>query len=266
MNRSDVISSMRSEPTSPAASAWRPFRVEGPHRPGRWLVTCDHATPRIPEEVIASGDLGLATADMGRHIAYDIGAAGLAEALAERLDSPAILTDFSRLVIDPNRGEDDPTLLMKLYDRTLIPGNRHADAAEIERRLELCYRPYHRAYEDLAARRDDVVICAVHSFTTRLGGRRPRPWHIGVLYADDDRLARPLIERLRAEPDLCVGDNEPYSGHLPGDSVDRHALAHGRPNALLELRQDLIATPEGQRTWAHRLAPMLEAVLAEAHL
>ncbi len=247
-------------------SSWRPFRVAGAHRPGRWLVTCDHATNTVPAAVVPAGRLGLPEHEMQRHIAYDIGAAGLTEGLAERLDSPAILTDFSRLVIDPNRGEEDPTLLMKLYDGTVIPANRDADAQEIERRLEICYRPYHRAYEDLAARRHDTLVCAVHSFTPRLSGRRPRPWHIGILYADDDRLARSLIRRLEAEPDLCVGDNEPYAGHLPGDSIDRHALAHGRPNVLIELRQDLIAAPHDQTAWANRLAPMLEAAAAETHL
>ncbi len=245
---------------------WQPFRVTGAHRPGRWLLSCDHAAPTVPRTVVPAGDLGLPAAEMDRHIAYDIGAAGLTRALAERLDSPAILSDFSRLVIDPNRGEQDPTLLMKLYDGTVIPANRHADADEVRRRLDLCHRPYHRAYEDLAARRPDTVVCAVHSFTPRLNGRRPRPWQVGILYAHDDRLARPLIARLRAEPGLCVGDNEPYAGHLPGDSIDRHATAHGRPNVLIELRQDLIATPEGQQEWAHRLAPVLEAALADTHL
>jgi predicted N-formylglutamate amidohydrolase len=170
-------------------------------------------------------------------------------------------------VIDPNRGEDDPTLLMKLYDGTIIPANRMADAAEVERRLNLFYRPYHDAYARLAARRADTVICAVHSFTPCLKGRSPRPWQIGILYSHlDERLAQPLIARLRAEPDLCVGDNEPYSGHLPGDAVDRHALRHGRPNILIELRNDLIATPATQRAWALRLAPILEQVLSETAL
>jgi predicted N-formylglutamate amidohydrolase len=100
------------------------FVVEGEDRPGRWLVTCDHASNRVPDWV-NGGDLGIAGADMARHIAWDVGAAGLARALAERLDSPAILSDFSRLVIDPNRGEDDPTLVMRLYDGTIIPANRH---------------------------------------------------------------------------------------------------------------------------------------------
>jgi predicted N-formylglutamate amidohydrolase len=194
---------------------------------------------------------------MARHIAYDIGAAGVARELARLLDAPAILANFSRLVIDPNRGEDDPTLLMKLYDGTIIPGNRHADADELELRLNRCYRPYHTALAELAARREDTVIVSVHSFTRQLRARPPRPWHLGLLYAADARLARPLLKRLEQEGDLCVGDNQPYGGHLPGDSIARHAIAYERPNILLELRNDLIETEAEQISWAKRLAPML---------
>ena len=236
----------------------------GEDRPGRWVVSCDHATARVPPEV-ADGDLGLPPEDMGRHIAFDIGAAGVTRALADLLNAPAILSDFSRLVIDPNRGEDDPTLLMRLYDGTIVPANRHADAAERERRLALLHRPYHAALGRLMER-PGAILLAVHSFTPRLNGRAPRPWHVGILSAGDRRLADPLLARLRAEPDLCIGDNEPYAGHLPGDSVDRHALRHGRPNVLIELRNDLIATPEEQAAWAARLAPILEAARADATL
>lgn len=239
-----------------------PYEIIGADRPGRWLVTCDHATNRVPG-FVNGGDLGIAPQDMARHIAYDVGAAGLSRHLAAALDSPCILSDFSRLVIDPNRGEDDPTLVMKLYDGTIIPANRSADTAEAERRLDALYRPYHRAYADLAARRPDTVICAIHSFTPQLKGRPPRPWQVGVLYSHlDERLSRPLLAELAAEPDLCTGDNEPYSGHLPGDAIDRHALQTGRLNTLIELRNDLIATPDQQAAWAARLAPLLRRALA----
>lgn len=226
------------------------------------MVACDHATNRVPPEV-CGGNLGLSAAEMQRHIAYDIGAAGVTRRLADLLDAPAILSRFSRLVIDPNRGEEDPTLMMRVYDGTIIPGNRHADAAEIARRLNAYYRPYHAKYKDLAARQDDTIIVAVHSFTPKLNSRSPRPWHIGILYADwDTRLSAPLLERLHREGDLFVGANEPYAGHLPGDAVDRHALQPGRPNALIEIRQDLIADEAGQLRWAERLAPILQDALA----
>jgi predicted N-formylglutamate amidohydrolase len=151
---------------------------------------------------------------------------------------------------------------MKLYDGTIIAGNRHADAEERERRLSALYRPYHDALAALAARRPDRVIVAIHSFTPCLRGRPPRPWHVGILFSHlDDRLSRALISRLEREPDLCVGDNEPYSGHLPGDSIDRHALHMGRHNTLIELRNDLIADAGAQRDWAQRLAPLIRSAL-----
>jgi predicted N-formylglutamate amidohydrolase len=239
---------------------YSPFYIHGETRPSRWLITCDHATNTVPPQ-IGGGDLGLPREDMERHIAYDVGAYGMAQHLAAVLDAPVIASNFSRLVIDPNRGEDDPTLLMKLYDGTVIPGNRHADSAEIERRLDLCYRPYHHELARMAAL-PHAVIVSIHSFTRQLRGHAPRPWEVGILHAGDDRLARPLIDLLEAQGDLNVGDNQPYSGHLPGDAIDKHALAHQRPNVLIEVRNDLIADHDGQKAWAERLAPILEAALA----
>lgn len=238
------------------------FKTYGQDRPGRWLITCDHASNRVPDD-IAGGDLGIAADDMARHIAWDVGAAGVAQALGVALDSPVICSNFSRLVIDPNRGTDDPTLVMKLYDGTIIPTNRHVDAVEIERRLTTLYRPYHAAYAQMAARQDNTVIVAIHSFTPCMKNRPPRPWHVGVLYSHlDTQFSQALIARLTAEGDLCVGDNEPYAGHLPGDAIDRHGLQMGRVNTLIEVRNDLIATPADQQAWASRLAPVLADVLA----
>ena len=241
-----------------------PFEIEGADRPGRWLVACDHATNIVPDWV-NGGDLGLPPEDMGRHIAYDIGAAGVTRKLAELLESPAILSRFSRLVCDPNRGEDDPTIMMRLYDGTIIPANKTASDAEKEERLRRLYRPYHAAYADLANKIDNPVICAVHSFTPRLRGRHPRPWEVGILHATDDAFSVGVINACR-DAGWCTGDNEPYAGHLPGDTVDRHALQPGRPNVLIELRQDLIADEAGQSLWANRLAPLLSDVLTTSGL
>jgi predicted N-formylglutamate amidohydrolase len=235
--------------------------IHGAGRAARWLITCDHASNRVPGWV-AGGDLGLPAADMGRHIAYDVGAAGLARALADRLGATAVLSRFSRLVIDPNRGEDDPTLVMRLYDGSIVPANRRIGPDEIEGRLDRLHRPYHAALARLAARRDDTVIVAIHSFTPCLRGRAPRPWHVGILSGADRRLSDPLLSLLRAEPGLCIGDNEPYGGHLPGDAIDRHAIATGRLNTLIELRSDLISEPGAQAAWAARLAPILTRALA----
>ncbi|BBU54600.1 N-formylglutamate amidohydrolase [Mameliella alba] len=240
---------------------YSPCQIIGETRQSRFLITCDHAANIVPPDL--GGSLGLPVSDMARHIAYDVGAAGMARELGELLDAPVVLSNFSRLVIDPNRGEDDPTLLMKLYDGSVIPGNRHADPEEKERRLNAYYRPYDAALAKMVAGRDDVAIVAIHSFTPQLHGRPPRPWHVGVLHAAwDARLSDPLIDMLEAEPDLVVGRNQPYPGHLPGDAIDRHALGAGRLNTLIEVRNDLIEEEVGQRHWAARLAPLLQQALA----
>ncbi len=242
------------------------FEIDGDDRPGPWLIGCDHASNRVPEAV-NGGTLGLSDAEMARHIAWDVGAEGVARRLGALLDAPVVVGRFSRLVIDPNRGEDDPTLIMQVYDQTIVPGNRRLDDDERERRLNAYYRPYHAALAEIAARRRDTILVTVHSFTPRLNGRSHRPWHVGVLFDPrDERLSRPFLDRLHAEADLVVGENEPYAGHLPGDTVDRHALVPGRPNALIELRHDLIDRPETQIAWAERLAPVLQAARIDGHL
>ena len=224
------------------------------------LLLCDHASSRVPEDVTP---LGLPAADMARHIAYDVGAAGVTERLAQALGAGAVLSCFSRLVIDPNRGEDDPTLVMRLSDGSIVPGNRGVDEAEVTRRLERFHRPYHRAVEGAIAARGRPALISVHSFTPALRGRPPRPWHVGVLWGGDPASGRALIERLRAATDWVVGDNQPYTGALQGDCMDRHGTATGLRHVLIEVRNDLIATAEDQRTWADALAPHLEAVLAQ---
>ena len=239
---------------------YQPYEIINATAKSKWLVICDHATNVVPDTV--NGEtLGIAAADMQRHIAYDIGAAGVARALGNILQAPVVCSNFSRLVIDPNRGEDDPTLLMKLYDGTIIEANRFADAAERERRLKAFHRPYHNAIETTAAALDHPVILSIHSFTPQLKSGPMRPWQIGVLSADDRRFTDPLPARLRRESDLCVGDNQPYRGDLPGDAIDRHALQSSRLNALIELRNDLIAAPEDQQKWAARIAPILQDTL-----
>ena len=226
------------------------------------VLVCDHASNNVPPEI---GSLGLSEEDMRRHIAWDVGARGVTLGLARRLGAEAVLSTWSRLVIDPNRGEDDPTLVMKLYDGSVIPGNRQVGQAETERRLDAYHRPYHRAVgralDRVLAEGLAPALVAVHSFTPQFRGRPFRPWHVGLLWDRDDRLMRPLLARLRAEPDLCVGDNEPYSGQLFGDCMFVHGTLRGIPHILIEIRNDLIRTADDQEAWAERLAPMLrEAV------
>lgn len=240
--------------------AEKPFQIVGANRDSDIIITCDHASNRVPPEV-GGGSLGLSASEMNRHIAFDVGAAGVSLRLGEMLDCPVILSNFSRLVIDPNRGEDDPTLIMQLYDGTIIPGNRHLPETDRNWRLDKLYHPYHRAMSDLLASRASPIIVAMHSFTSQLDNRPKRPWHIGILHEKDQRLAKPMLKRLRQEPDLCVGENEPYGGHLDGDSIDKHALAAGHPNILIEIRNDLIRQEGQQLNWADRLAPMITDVI-----
>lgn len=232
------------------------FEIAPASNDGALVISCDHASNAIPPEV-NGGSLGLPAKDMGRHIAFDVGAAGVSRHLGRILNAPVVLSRFSRLLVDPNRGEDDPTLFMKLYDGTIIPGNRDLTDEDKTWRLENCYRPYHRALGDLLDARQNPILIAIHSFTAQLDGHPPRPWHLGVLFGQGNALGPRLIERLGQDANICVGANEPYGGHLAGDSIDRHAIQQGRPNILIEIRNDLIRTEKDQLAWANKLAPAI---------
>ena len=225
------------------------------------LLLCDHASNAVPPDL----DLGVPPAELARHIGYDIGAAAVTRALARRLGAPAVLTTVSRLIIDPNRGRDDPTLVMRLSDGAVIPGNARIGPDGVAARLARFYEPYDRAVAAALDAADGAgapaAVVAVHSFTPVWRGV-PRPWHAGILWDRDARLAAALVAGLRADPALCVGDNEPYGGGLPGDTLDRHATARGLPSALVEIRQDLIADAAGQEAWAERFAALLAPHLA----
>jgi predicted N-formylglutamate amidohydrolase len=233
---------------------------------GGALIICDHASNAIPPEY---GTLGLPQETLGRHIAYDIGAAAVTRALAAELGAPAVLSTFSRLVIDPNRGVDDPTLVMRLSDGVIVPGNALADGAEIARRITRYWTPYRDAIaatvDAMLATGEPPAIVSIHSFTAVMRGI-PRPWKIGLLWDRDERIPKPLIEALTAEGDLSageIGDNEPYAGALPGDTIDAIATSRGLANALIEIRQDLIAEKRDADAWAARLASLLRPILAE---
>lgn len=239
------------------------FKIPASIRPAT-LILCDHASNRVPD-CVNGGDLGLSPSDMARHIAYDVGAAGLTRLLARDLGAGAALSNFSRLVIDPNRGPDDPTLLMKLYDGSIIPANHDADIAEIDRRRKKFYTPYHAeisvSLDQIVAAEKMPFIVSIHSFTPQLRERPLRPWHVGVLWDSDARIAAPLISALQSEPDIMVGDNQPYSGQLRGDCMHRHGTERGFPHVLIEVRNDLIASAQGQRDWADRLGRVLSPLL-----
>jgi predicted N-formylglutamate amidohydrolase len=258
--------------TRPAASTAAgaedppPFESLSGAPDARIVLLCDHASNRLPA---AYRDLGLPASEFHRHIAFDIGAAALTRRLAGALDAPALLTSFSRLLIDPNRGEDDPTLIMRLSDGAVVPGNARVDAAEREERIARYHRPYHRAVDALLDTRLAAgavpQIVSIHSFTPLWKGR-PRPWHAGILWGSDPRFARRLIDSLAADPTLVIGDNEPYSGALRGDTLDRHGIGRGIPHVLIEIRQDLIGDAGGVSEWAARLAPILSGISAEKEL
>ena len=238
---------------------------------GGVLLLCDHASNAVPAEY---GDLGVAAAEFRRHIAYDIGAAAATHRMASLLEAPAILTTYSRLLIDPNRGTFDPTLVMRVSDGAIVPGNARIDDAEVTRRTRRWWQPYRdRIDATLDAMLATGVVPAVvsmHSFTPAMKGVA-RPWHIGLLWDADDRLAGPLLQALATEPDLQpaaarIGDNEPYDGALPGDTMETHATRRGLPHVLIEIRQDLIGTDATAGGWGERLPRLLRPILAEPGL
>lgn len=238
-----------------------PFELVEGKRAGGMVLLADHAGRAVPDEY---GSLGLPATEFDRHIAYDIGVEALTRRLAALTGAPALLARFSRLLIDPNRGEDDPTLIRQLYDGTVIPANYPMSEEERERRLDGYYRPYHDAVGSLIASVASEsgrapFIVSIHSFTPVMQGFK-RPWHVGILWDSDDRAIRPLVDLLQADPGLVVGDNEPYDGALKGDTMYRHAIVNGYPHVLIEVRQDLIGSQDGAEGWARRLAPMLDAI------
>lgn len=231
------------------------------------IVVCDHASNRIPR---ALDGLGLDEHYLHDHIAWDIGAAGVARRLAARCSAFGVISAYSRLVVDLNRSPEDVTAFPPISDGILVPGNVGLDAAAKLARTRALFYPYHDAIEALieARSRDDCVpvLLGVHSFTPRFH-RTERPWHVGVLWDKDPRIALPLLRALRAHAELTIGDNEPYSGRHPADySIDTHGEARGLAHAGIEIRQDLIVEERGQARWAEILGDALEQILPDRSL
>lgn len=240
-----------------------PFRVMAPHGSAAILVVCDHAANAVPRRL---GTLGLPDAELGRHIGWDIGAEAVARGLAERLGAQAIMASFSRLVIDCNRGLADPGAIAAQSDGTVVPGNAGLDAAARAARVEEIYWPYHRAIaaalDAFAARGVTPALISVHSFTPRMNGAH-RPWHLGVLWDQDPRVAVPLLHALGRREGLVVGDNEPYTARSPIDfTVPHHAGPRGLPHVTLEIRQNEIDAAAGAARYAALLAETLAPILA----
>ncbi len=232
--------------------------VVRPRSAGRFVFLCDHASNHVPVEL---RDLGLAAAELARHIAWDIGAAGVTMALSEIFDSPAILCGVSRLVIDCNRQLHAPDLIPGVSDGTVIPGNLNLEAGARADRIARWFQPYHEAVEavllDREARGTPSIAVSIHSMTPSLGGQR-RPWQIALSSYLDRSLADPILAALRRPGDVVVGDNEPYNLDPEVDySIPFHALRRGMRHVQVEFRQDEIAEPGAQREWALRFAAAL---------
>ena len=245
-----------------------PFELVNPDGAAPVVFLCDHASNRAPR---ALGNLGLPPGELARHIAWDIGAAALTRRLAAHFDAPAVLAGCSRLVIDCNRRLDDAQSILAVSDGTPIPGNQDLTECEAAARAEAWFRPYHRACAAVlsgveARGKAAAPVVMMHSFTPHLNGTR-RPWHAGVLWHEDGRMALPLLRALRARGDLVVGDNEPYSGASPhGYTMPAHAARHGRANVQIEVRQDLVADEPGVGRWSAILIEALTEVFADPAL
>jgi predicted N-formylglutamate amidohydrolase len=239
-----------------------PLEVEDRDGPSPFFIICDHAGRLIPRSL---GALGLAEDQLARHIAWDIGAAGVARRLGAALGAHTVWQRYSRLVIDCNRPPGTADSIAPRSEATVIPGNQSVGPAAAQERANAIFHPYHDEIRTALDRRQaegrSTVLVAMHSFTP-VFLEVPRPWHVGVLYNRDSRVAQPLLRALRAEGDLVVGDNQPYAvGDLTDYSVVQHGERRGIPHVEIEIRQDLIGDEQGQAAWAERLARLLPLVI-----
>jgi predicted N-formylglutamate amidohydrolase len=244
-----------------------PFEIINQAAASPWVMTCDHAANRVPRALL---QLGLTDADLARHIGWDIGAAAVTRGLAARLDAWAILQNYSRLVIDSNRPPGVPSSIPIRSERTDIPGNIALSPADAEQRRMEIFAPYHDAIaahlDARKAAKRPTFLVTMHSFTP-VYENNARPMHAGVLYNREKRLAHALLRLLRAEPDLVVGDNEPYSVDDHSDyGINVHGEHRGLPCVEMEIRQDLIDDAAGQLIWIDLLARLLPAAAQQAGL
>jgi predicted N-formylglutamate amidohydrolase len=258
------------DPMSMATSAsdFKPVELIAGAMNSGVLFLCDHARNVLPPSYQL---LGMGPAQLERHIAYDIGAETITRRLAEHFSAPAVVATYSRLLIDPNRGADDPTLVMRLSDGAIVPGNAAVDSREIEYRRRHYWQPYRDAIRDqvqaMMVAGCVPAIVSIHSFTQNWKANF-RPWHVGVLWDKDPRMAVPFLAALASEADIVAGDNQPYDGALEGDTLYESATQRGLANLLIEMRQDLVARNRDAHLWGDRLARLLAPVLAlpETHI
>jgi predicted N-formylglutamate amidohydrolase len=254
----------------PLLSERDPAPVEVVNPNGRSVValTCEHAGRDVP---VRLRDLGIPPAEMDRHIAYDIGAEGLARKLSTLLDAPLILQRFSRLVIDCNRPFDAPECCPAVSDGTKVPANENLTEQERRRRFEEIHRPFHRAISELLDRRArskaPTILVSVHSFTPQLATGAPRPWLLGALSNRQPDFAQRFIRMFRSiHPESPCAHNEPYVVDDHTDyTIPVHGEQRGLPHVLLEVRQDMISDETGQKRWSRIIADGLSAA-ATAHM
>ena len=245
-------------------------RVENPKGKGRYVIVCDHASNRIPK---ALKNLGLSGADLQEHIAWDPGTEDIGKNLAKALDAATVLASYSRLVVDLNRGHDSPECMRDVSDHIRIPGNKSLAAAQKRRRLEEIFWPYHaeieRQLRRFTGKGVSPVLISIHSFTPEMDGFK-RPWHIGVLWNREEKIARRLVKELRRNnPSLVVGENEPYSlkaANFTKNTISTHAEAKGLPYVIVEFRQDLVDTKKKAAAWTKIFLESLEPILADPAL
>ncbi|MCF8468848.1 MAG: N-formylglutamate amidohydrolase [Sneathiella sp.] len=235
------------------------FEIEYADSPNPLLLTVDHASRYIPQSY---DNLGLEDpAVLHRHIAWDIGIEDVSRRLADKLKATTIFAGFSRLLLDANRYPDNPAVTPAVSDGVEIPANQRITETEKSRRLETWFKPYHAAITELvekkAAAHAEPLLISMHSFTPVMNDFE-RPWHIGVLWDEDPRIALPLLDILRRNSSIVVGDNEPYSAREPlGYTMNEHGMKRGIPNVAIEIRQDLIDTHQGAEKWASIMADAL---------
>lgn len=239
-----------------------PYSIVNKNGSAALLLLCDHASRAVPRSL---DGLGIPDSQLARHIGWDIGGLETAIELSNELDAPLIASGYSRLVIDCNRWPGGEGSIPEVSDGTAVPANRALTREQIEARAAACFWPYHnevdRLLDGMTAGGRAVCLLVVHSFTPMMNGF-DRPWHVGVLWNEDDRLPVPLLDALRRDASLVVGDNEPYSARASYEfTLNAHARPRAIPHCSLEVRQDLIGTTVEARAWGRRLAPAIRSAV-----
>jgi len=242
-----------------------PFEILNREGETPLLLTCDHASNRVPHGL---NNLGITPEELELHIGHDIGVKGVVKIISDTLNAPAVLCNYSRLVIDCNRQPGDPASISEISDGIAIPANHNLTENDQVQRSEAIFWPYHHAVTEVGAhlwrKGTPPALFSIHSFTPELMSRtEERPWHVSILWKRDPRLAAPLIERLRRETGLVVGDNTPYSGWVEAYAIDLHGAAPGLPYCAIEIRQDLICDKAGEEKWGKLLSEILAEILAD---